>query len=108
MNHEDAQVPPADAGRLEAPVRPRAAFEAWISGPPYEREVERFGDGSAWPGNYRELDVDLAWCAWSAAMATTRDRCAQILERIANEPPVNGNELAQARVLLAAAQLRGA
>lgn len=23
MNHEDAQVPPADAGRLEAPVRPR-------------------------------------------------------------------------------------
>ena len=44
-------------------VRPRAAFEAWISGPPYEREVERFGDGSAWPGNYRELDVDLAWCA---------------------------------------------
>lgn len=108
MTYEDAQVPHADEGRLEAPVRPRAAFEAWISGPPYEREVERFGDGSAWPGNYRELDVDLAWCAWSAAMATTSDRCAQILERIANEPPVNGNELAQARVLLAAAQLRGA
>lgn len=108
MKHEDAPVPPADAGRLETPVRPRAAFEAWISGPPYEREIERFGDGSAWPGNYRDIDVDLAWCAWSAAMATTRDRCAQILERIANEPPVNGNELAQARVLLAAAQLRGA
>lgn len=93
---------------VEPTVRPRAAFEAWISGPPYEREVERFGEGSAWPGNYRDLDVDLAWCAWSAAMATTRERCAQILERIANDPPVNGNELAQARVLLAAAQLRGA
>ena len=107
MTYEDEQVPPADEGRLEAPVRPRAAFEAWISSPPYEREVERFCEGSAWPGNYREIDVDLAWCAWSAAMATTRDRCAQILERIASEPPVNGNELAQARVLLAAAQLRG-
>jgi transcriptional regulator of acetoin/glycerol metabolism len=70
--------------------------------------VERFGDGSAWPGNYRELDVDLAWCAWSAAMATTRERCAQILEHIASEPPVNGNELAQARVLMAAAAVRGA
>lgn len=89
-------------------VRPRAAFEAWISAPPYEREVERFGESSAWPGNYRELDVDLAWCAWSAAMATTRERCAQILERIASEPPVNGNELAQARVLMAAAAVRGA
>lgn len=96
----------AVAGQVERPVRPRAAFEAWISGPPYEREVERLGDGSAWPGNYRELDVDLAWCAWSAAMATTRERCAQILERIANEPPVNGNELAQARVLMAAAAVR--
>ena len=42
------------------------------------------------------------------AMATTRNRCAHILERIANEPPVNGNELAQARVLMAIAQLRGA
>lgn len=98
----------AVAGPVERPVRPRAAFEAWISAPPFEREVERFGENSAWPGNYRELDVDLAWCAWSAAMATTRDRCAQILERIANEPPVNGNELAQVRVLLAVAQLRGA
>lgn len=98
----------AVAGPFERPVRPRAAFEAWISAPPFEREVERFGENSAWPGNYRELDVDLAWCAWSAAMATTRDRCAQILERIANEPPVNGNELAQVRVLLAVAQLRGA
>lgn len=99
---------PAVGSPLDRVVRPRAAFEAWISGPPYEREVERFGDGSAWPGSYCKLDVDLAWCAWSAAMATTRDRCAQMLERIANEPPVNGNELAQARVLMAVAAVRGA
>lgn len=67
---------------LDRRVRPRAAFEAWISGPPYERDVERFGDGSAWPGNYRELDVDLAWYAWSAAMAATRERCAKIVEGV--------------------------
>jgi len=30
------------------------------------------------------------------------------LERIAHEPPVSGNDIAQARVLLAVAQLRGA
>lgn len=68
------------AGPVEPTVRPRAAFEAWISGPPYEREVERFGEGSAWPGNYRELDVDLAWCAWSAAVALTRERCAALCD----------------------------
>lgn len=78
-NSTNTTTRPAVAGQLEAPVRPRAAFEAWISSPPYEREIERFGDGSAWPGNYRELDVDLAWCAWSAAMATTRERYAQKL-----------------------------
>ena len=70
----------AGASPVDCQVRPRVAFEAWISAPPYEREVERFGEGSAWPGNYRELDVDLAWCAWSAAMAATRERCAKLCE----------------------------
>ncbi len=59
MNEPKRDSAPAEEGRLETPVRPRAAFEAWISSPPYEREVERFGENSAWPGNYRELDVDL-------------------------------------------------
>lgn len=68
------------AGPVDCQVRPRAAFEAWISATPFEREVERFGEGSAWPGNYREIDVDLAWQAWSAAMALTRQRCVQIVE----------------------------
>lgn len=46
----------------------REAFEAAISGPPYERSVARFPDDdtSAWPGNYRNIDVDLAWCMWQA------------------------------------------
>jgi hypothetical protein len=37
-----------------------------------------------------------------------RDKVAAELERLANEPPISGNTLAQARVLLAAAQFRGA
>lgn len=67
---------------LDRRVRPRAAFEAWISGPPYEREIERFGEGSAWPGNYRDIDVDLAWNAWLDAMTMTRERCACIVEAV--------------------------
>ncbi len=72
-------------GNLRAPlervVSTRAAFEQWISGPPYEREVERFGERSAWPGNYRKLDVDLAWRAWSAATATERARWRPAAEK---------------------------
>ena len=79
---------------VERPVWPRAAFEAWISSPPYEREVQRFGENSAWPGNYRELDVDLAWCAWSAAIATTRKRCASIAENYDLGTP-EGHAIAQ-------------
>ena len=59
----------------------REAFEAWISGPPYECEVTRFPEGSAWPGNYRAVSVDLAWCAWQAATAAERERCAKVVEQ---------------------------
>ncbi len=47
----------------------RAAFEAWISGPPYQYPTDRFGPDSAWPGNYCLINVDLAWCAWNARAA---------------------------------------
>ena len=60
----------------------REAFEAWISGPPYECEVTRFPEGSAWPGNYRAVSVDLAWFAWQAATAATQGRCAQAVEEL--------------------------
>lgn len=83
---------PAVAGPVEPTVRHRAAFEAWISAPPFEREVERFGENSAWPGNYRELDVDLAWCAWSAAMATARERCAKAVEAVPPHQWVDGSD----------------
>ena len=48
----------------------RKAFEAWISAPPLKKGIERWPDDPeeyAWPGNYVELDVQLAWLAWKAA-----------------------------------------
>ncbi len=47
----------------------REAFEAFISAPQFEMPIERFDDRSAWPGSYTELEVDLAWQAWKAALA---------------------------------------
>ena len=49
----------------------RAAFEAAILAPPYEKDVSRLRDdgSSAWPGNYRDYAVELAWCMWQAARA---------------------------------------
>lgn len=82
---QDEATSAAVGSLLDRRVRPRAAFEAWISAPPYEREIERFGDGSAWPGNYRDIDVDLAWNAWLDAMTLTRERCAAIAESWATE-----------------------
>lgn len=53
----------------------RTAFERTISGPPYERNTERWPDDhtSAWPGNYKDYPVDLAWALWQerAALAAT-------------------------------------
>lgn len=56
----------AELAKPDAPAGgEREQFEAWIKGPPYERHPMRFPETSAtWPGNYRELDIDLAWCAW--------------------------------------------
>lgn len=48
----------------------RAEFEAHISGPPFERDTSRFPNDErryAWPGNYRDINVDLAWQAWQTA-----------------------------------------
>jgi hypothetical protein len=48
----------------------REAFEAAISASPYERSIARYPDDatrSAWPGNYRDIAVDLAWRMWQEA-----------------------------------------
>lgn len=47
----------------------RAAFEAAISASPYERSVARFPNDArqfAWPGEYRDIAVSLAWHMWQA------------------------------------------
>ena len=44
---------------------PRAQFEAWISSPPIERDVDRYDevDEIAWPGQYTDYHVQLCWDA---------------------------------------------
>lgn len=42
----------------------RIRFENWVTAPPIERTVDRFAAGSAWPGQYRDYSVQLAWDAW--------------------------------------------
>lgn len=45
----------------------RDSFERWIKAPPFERNVARLGESSAWPGCYKEYEIELAWCAWQDA-----------------------------------------
>ncbi len=42
----------------------RERFEAIVSSSPYEKSIRRWPDDAtthAWPGSYRDLDVDFAW-----------------------------------------------
>lgn len=42
----------------------RATFEEIISASPYEKDIERFPNDDvrySWPGNYRDINVQLAW-----------------------------------------------
>ncbi len=64
-------------GRLEfdCPALPamesRMVFEMFISAPPFEYSTERFSEDetiAAWPGNYRDISVQLAWAAWQEAV----------------------------------------
>lgn len=48
----------------------RSAFEAWISASPYERDIDRWPNDEssyAWPGQYLDVNVALAWEAWQEA-----------------------------------------
>jgi hypothetical protein len=46
------------------------AFERWISAPPYEHAIRRWDDSPvrAWPGQYTDYRVQLAWEAWCAGI----------------------------------------
>lgn len=62
------------------------------------------------PFDQRERDLVRLWAAdelerLSVLCMNANKRCAQILEQIAIDEPVSGNQIAQARVLMAADRL---
>src|SRR6185295_3401359 len=45
----------------------RIAFEKWVSTPPFEYDCDRWPNDEskhAWPGQYKDISVQLAWEAW--------------------------------------------
>ena len=49
----------------------RKQFEKWMASPPFEHSVRRYPKDETrygWPGGYRSVAVQLAWCAWCAAL----------------------------------------
>ncbi len=58
--------PPAPAVDVEAV---RADYERWIKSPPHEHTCDRHSDQSAWPGQYKRYETQLAWEAWQKARA---------------------------------------
>lgn len=48
----------------------RVKFEKWITAPPFEKPTHRNpqdAEVTAWPGAYKDYEVELAWEAWVAA-----------------------------------------
>lgn len=57
----------------------RRAFEDWITAPPYERDTYRWPMEEtkyAWPGQYKDIAVQLAWEAWCEAANEKLCHCA--------------------------------
>lgn len=51
-------------------VDSRKEFEAWITKPPFECNIDRYPNDPGrygWPGAYHVYEVELAWEAWQAA-----------------------------------------
>jgi hypothetical protein len=44
--------------------RERKLFEKWITSPPFEREIIRYDADAAWAGQYKRINVALAWEAF--------------------------------------------
>jgi hypothetical protein len=62
----------------------REKFEETIKNSPYEYRIERWGEGAenAWPGQYKDPIVQMAWElwveAWNTAMMTAAKACEDI------------------------------
>ena len=52
----------------------RAAFEAHFSKPPFEWEFHRYGEDSAWPGNYQQYEHQCAWEGYQAGRAALQSQ----------------------------------
>ena len=54
----------------------RELFEDWIGNPPYERDTSRWPNDEtkhSWPGQYQDIDVQLAWEAWCESATIERE-----------------------------------
>ena len=74
MNNTTDSANAATAALPLAPCSVRSAFEAWITAAPMEKDVARNSTDetkSAWPGQYRSYEVQLAWEAWCASLEST-------------------------------------
>lgn len=50
----------------------RGQFERWITAPPFEKDISRYGaTGTYWPGCYEDYQVHLAWDAWKESARIT-------------------------------------
>ena len=89
MKHEDAQVPPADAGRLETPVRPRA----WLgpSGQSMPDEIYAAWAPSS-PADAQHYVPLYDRAALDAAVAAEREQCAKIADEHARRNYPWGSE----------------
>lgn len=73
-NGEEPTMPTETTPNEPLPLAPcsvRSAFEAWITAAPMEKDVTRNSTDetkSAWPGQYRSYEVQLAWEAWCASL----------------------------------------
>ena len=69
----------------------RQQFESLMSEPPYEQDLRRNGESSAWPGNYRNYPVQLAWCAWEELWNRRAEPVPEIdCRKCANRGKING------------------
>lgn len=67
----DSRSPDVQSSALAlAHCSARDRFEAWITAPPFEKDIARSPHDQtkfAWPGQYRSYEVQLAWEAWCEA-----------------------------------------
>ena len=66
----------------------RQEFEAWITAPPFEKDVHIGDENSDWPGAYTDYRVHLAWDAYQAGRRAgelaMRERAAKVCDSVNN------------------------